>query len=134
MDSPGHEILGLHRGDPGAGGCLALPCRCLLAIPITALSDRTGKRVLIASLGQIPPGLLLLLLPEIANPFAKPLSSPLRSAITPAADAECLEVLAGLGDRKAVGPASGIINGIGAGGGGTIAGFLVAFMDKATGS
>jgi hypothetical protein len=37
-------------------------------------------------------------------------------------------------EPRAVGPAAGIINGIGAGGGGTIAGFLVAFMNSATGS
>ncbi|HLZ65894.1 MAG TPA: hypothetical protein VKQ29_06660 [Aliidongia sp.] len=35
---------------------------------------------------------------------------------------------------EAVGPASGIMNGLGAGGGGTIAGFLVAMLQSATGS
>ena len=38
------------------------------------------------------------------------------------------------GKTSAVGPAAGIINGLGAGGGGTIAGFLVALMNSYTGS
>ncbi len=35
---------------------------------------------------------------------------------------------------EAVGPASGIMNGLGAGGGGTIAGFLVGVLYSSTGS
>ena len=35
---------------------------------------------------------------------------------------------------EAVGPASGLMNGIGAGGGGTIAGFLVGLLQARTGS
>jgi hypothetical protein len=35
---------------------------------------------------------------------------------------------------EAIGPAAGIINGLGAGGGGTIAGFLVGLLYRSTGS
>jgi len=35
---------------------------------------------------------------------------------------------------EAIGPASGIMNGVGAGGGGTAAGFLVGLMSSATGN
>jgi hypothetical protein len=35
-------------------------------------------------------------------------------------------------DAEAVGPAAGIVNGVGAGGGGTIAGFLVGMLYSAT--
>ena len=37
-------------------------------------------------------------------------------------------------EPRAIGPAAGIMNGIGAGGGGTIAGFLVGLLNSATGT
>jgi MFS family permease len=107
----------------------------LFAIPMTRLSDRTQKHVLIAGLGQIIPGILLLCLPIIESPSVKLALITVAlgyyaSSYTP----NIWAILQSSVQPKAVGPASGIINGVGAGGGGTIAGFLVAFMDKATGS
>jgi MFS family permease len=129
------KSLGFTGASQALADALPYLAAVLLAIPITALSDRTGKRVLIASLGQILPGLLLLLLPEIANPSLKLAIITIAlgyyaSSYTP----NIWSILQASVAPEAVGPASGIINGIGAGGGGTIAGFLVAFMDKATGS
>jgi MFS family permease len=107
----------------------------LLAIPMGKLSDRTEKRVLIAALGQILPGLLLLLLPLLDDPTLKlglitVALGYYASSYTP----NIWTILQGSVEPRAVGPAAGIINGVGAGGGGTIAGFLVAFMNSATGS
>jgi len=126
-------------GFTGLGQALAsaLPyfAAVLLAIPMSALSDRTNKRVLIAALGMLIPGALLLLLPLVdsgtgklalitvalgyyAASFTPNIWSILQSTVAP----------------QAVGPAAGIINGLGAGGGGTIAGFLVGLLSSVTGS
>ncbi|HLZ65895.1 MAG TPA: MFS transporter [Aliidongia sp.] len=43
----------------------------LFAVPMSMISDRTGKRVLIASLGLLIPGGMLLLLPQIDSGLAK---------------------------------------------------------------
>ena len=106
-----------------------------LAIPMAKLSDRTGKRVLIASAGLIIPGLLLLLLPTVDSGYAKLALITVAlgyyaSSYTP----NIWSILQSTVDPKAVGPASGIMNGIGAGGGGTIAGFLVGLLTSYTGS
>jgi hypothetical protein len=45
-----------------------------------------------------------------------------------------VSILAPTVEPDAVGPAAGIMNGLGAGGGGTIAGFLVGMINAATGS
>jgi len=107
----------------------------LLAIPMGILSDRSQKRVLIAALGQILPGCLLLLLPTIDSAGLKLALITVAlgyyaSSYTP----NIWSILQGTVEPRAVGPASGIINGIGAGGGGTIAGFLVAIINSYTGS
>lgn len=107
----------------------------VLAIPMGKLSDRTGKRVLIASMGLIIPGLLLLLLPLVDSGFAKLGLITLAlgfyaSSYTP----NIWSILQGTVEPRAIGPAAGIMNGIGAGGGGTIAGFLVGLMNGYTGS
>lgn len=107
----------------------------LLAIPMSKLSDRTQKRVLIASMGEIIAGLLLLMMPVIDDPYLKMglITVALgyyASSYTP----NIWTILQNSVEPRAVGPAAGIINGVGAGGGGTIAGFLVALLKSYTGS
>jgi MFS family permease len=106
-----------------------------LAIPIGIISDRTGKRVLIASMGLIIPGLLLLLLPAVDSGYAKLGLITIAlgyyaSSFTP----NIWSILQSTVEPHAIGPASGIMNGLGAGGGGTIAGFLVGMISAHTGS
>jgi MFS family permease len=126
-------------GFTGLGQALAssLPyaAAIILAIPMAKLSDRTGKRVLIASIGMIVPGLLLLLLPTVDSGYAKlglitVALGYYASSYTP----NIWSILQSTVDPKAIGAASGIMNGLGAGGGGTIAGFLVGLLTSYTGS
>jgi predicted MFS family arabinose efflux permease len=106
-----------------------------LAIPMSIISDRTKRRVLIASLGMLIPGVLLLLLPQVDSGYAKLglITFALgfyASSYTP----NIWSILQSTVEPHAVGPASGIINGLGAGGGGTLAGFLVGLLYSSTGS
>jgi MFS family permease len=126
-------------GFTGLGQALAssLPyiAAIALAIPIGIISDRTGKRVLIASMGLIIPGLLLLLLPAVDSGYAKLGLITIAlgyyaSSFTP----NIWSILQSTVEPHAIGPASGIMNGLGAGGGGTIAGFLVGMISAHTGS
>ncbi len=107
----------------------------LLAIPMTRISDRTGRRVLIAALGMLIPGILMVMLPLFASGYAKMALITVAlgyyaSSYTP----NIWSILQSSMKPEAVGPASGIINGLGAGGGGTIAGFLVGMLNSYTGS
>ena len=107
----------------------------LLALPMSRISDRTGKRVLIASLGLLIPGVLMMLLPMVTSGPAKlglitVALGLYASSYTP----NIWSILQSSIEPQAVGPASGIVNGIGAGGGGTIAGFLVGLLYRSTGS
>jgi MFS family permease len=115
----------------------ALPYFAALALtyPMAKLSDRTGKRVFIAALGQILPGALLLLLPQVDNPTVKLALITVAmgyyaSSYTP----NIWSILQGGVEPQAVGPAAGIMNGLGAGGGGTLAGFMVGLLKESTGS
>lgn len=105
----------------------------LLAWPIARISDRTGKRVLIAALGLLIPGVLMVLLPWADSGLAKMALITVAlgyyaSSFTP----NIWSILQSSVDARAVGPAAGIINGIGAGGGGTVAGFLVGMLYNTT--
>ena len=107
----------------------------VLAIPMSILSDRTGKRVIIAASGLIIPGLLLLALPQVDSGYAKlglitVALGYYGSSYTP----NIWSILQSTVEPGVVGPAAGIMNGIGAGGGGTLAGFLVGFLNSRTGS
>ncbi|WP_277182742.1 MFS transporter [Caballeronia sp. BR00000012568055] len=107
----------------------------LLAVPMSRLSDRTGKRVLIAALGLLIPGVLMMMLPLVQSGYAKLALITIAlgyyaSSYTP----NIWSILQSSIEPQAIGPASGIINGIGAGGGGTIAGFLVGLLYRSTGS
>ena len=107
----------------------------LLAYPISRISDRTNQRVLVAALGLLLPGILIMALPLVdsallkmgmitvalgyyAGSYTPNIWSIIQSSVRP----------------SAVGPAAGIVNGLGAGGGGTVAGFLVGMLFTATGS
>ncbi len=118
-------------------GASAVPyiAAVVLAIPMTRLSDRTGQRVLIASLGEIIPGILLLLLGVVQDSGLRLALITIglgfyASSYTP----NIWAIIQSRMDRSTVGTAAGIVNGIGAGGGGTIAGWLVGLMLQATGS
>ena len=107
----------------------------LFAIPMSMISDRTNKRVLIAGLGLMIPGAMLLLLPELHSGYAKlgliTLALGLyASSYTP----NIWSILQLTARPSALGSASGIMNGVGAGGGGTIAGFMVGLLYRASGS
>jgi MFS family permease len=107
----------------------------VLAIPMSILSDRTGRRVLIASLGLIIPGLLLLLLPQVDNGTGKLALITLAMGLYAASFTPNIwSILQSTVAPHAVGPASGLMNGLGAGGGGTLAGFLVGLLQASTGS
>ena len=106
-----------------------------LAVPMAIISDRTRQRVLIAALGLLIPGILLLLLPQVDSGYGKLALITVAlgyyaSSYTP----NIWSILQATVDPSSVGPASGIMNGLGAGGGGTIAGFLVGMLNAATGS
>lgn len=107
----------------------------LLAWPISRISDRTGKRVLIASLGLLIPGVLLMLLPTVDSGYAKLALITLAlgyyaSSYSP----NIWSILQSTIAPESIGAASGIINGIGAGGGGTLAGLMVGALYRTTGS
>lgn len=107
----------------------------LLAIPMSWLSDKTGRRILIASLGLLIPGAMLLFLPLTGSPLMKMTLITLAmgyyaSSFTP----NIWSVIQTSVRPPAVGAAAGIVNGIGAGGGGTLAGFLVAILYARTGN
>lgn len=107
----------------------------ILAILMSIISDKTGKRVLIAALGLLIPGILLILLPQVEGGYLKlglitVALGYYASSFTP----NIWSILQSSVEPEAVGPASGIINGLGAGGGGTLAGFLVGLLKQSTGS
>jgi MFS family permease len=107
----------------------------ILAVPISIISDRTGKRVLIASMGLLIPGIMLLFLPNVESAMAKMVLITVAfgyyvSSFQP----NIWAIIQSSVEPSAVGPAAGIINGVGAGGGGTLAGFIVGLLYQSTGS
>lgn len=107
----------------------------LLAIPMSWLSDKTGKRILIASLGLLIPGAMLLVLPWVQSGLLKMTLITLAMGYYASSFTPNIWSIIQSGVRPhAVGAASGIVNGIGAGGGGTLAGFMVALLYARTGS
>lgn len=106
----------------------------ILGWPLSALSDRTGKRVLITALGLFIPGALLMALPHVVDPvwkmaiitisfgycassFLPNIWSIVQSSVKPAG----------------VGPVAGMVSGLGAFGG-VVAGFVVGLLYNSTGS
>lgn len=107
----------------------------VLAVPITLISDRSGKRVLVAALGLLLPGLLMVCLPLLDSGAAKlALITVALGYYAASYSPNIWSILQNSVEPRAVGPASGILNGIGAGGGGTLAGFLVGLLTSVTGS
>lgn len=107
----------------------------VFAIPMSILSDRTQKRGLIASSGLLVAGILLTLLPIIDDAVIKMALITLAIAyFTSSYTTNIWSIITTSVKPEAVGPAAGVINGIGAGLGGTVAGFVVAILLKNTGS
>ncbi len=119
----------------GIASALPYLMAIVLAVPISYISDKTCKRELIASLGLFIPGVLLMLLPHVDSPVAKMglitvAMGYYASSFTP----NIWSIIQKNVKPSAVAPAAGIVNGLGAGGGGTIAGFLVGYLESVTGT
>jgi MFS family permease len=117
------------------GSALPYIAAIVLAVPMSYISDRTGKRILIATLGLFVAGILLISLPFVEAPLTKLILITIAlgyyaSSFTP----NLWSILQSDVEPAAIGPAAGIINGIGAGGGGVLAGFIVGILLKTTGS
>ena len=129
------KSLGFTGIDQALASAVPYAAAVLFAIPMSILSDKTNKRVLIASLGLLIPGGLLLLLPQVDTGMAKLALITVALGLYAASYTPNIwSILQSTVAPEAIGPASGIMNGLGAGGGGTIAGFLVAMLYSSTGS
>ena len=129
------RTLGFTGLSQGLASAVPYVAAILLAIPLSKISDRTGKRVLIASAGMMVAGVLLLLLPVVDSGFGKlALITVALGYYAASFTPNIWSILQSSVEPRAVGPASGIMNGLGAGGGGTLAGFLVGIMNSYTGS
>jgi MFS family permease len=129
------KSLGFTGISQAFGSALPYFAAIALAVPMAYISDKTGKRVLIAALGLLVAGVLLILLPQVSSGYAKLALITLAlgywaSSYTP----NIWSIVQSTAEPQAVGAAAGIINGLGAGGGGTLAGFLVGLLYKHTGS
>jgi len=106
-----------------------------LTVPLTIVSDRTGRRLPLAASGLIVGGLLMTALPLLGSPVAQmALICVAMGYFTATYTSNLWAIVVADLDPYAVGPASGIINGFGAGGGGIVAGFVVGHLLAATGS
>ncbi len=65
------KSLGFTGFMQGVASALPYLTAIILAVPISHISDKTGKRELIASLGLFIPGLMLVTLPTIEDPMIK---------------------------------------------------------------
>jgi MFS family permease len=129
------KSLGFTGTAQAIGSSLPYFVGIVLAVPLSYISDKTGKRVLVATLGLIIPGCLLLVLPLIDNATVKLLMITVAFGYYVASfQPNIWAIIQSSVKPWAVGPAAGIINGIGAGGGGTLAGFIVGLLYKSTGS
>lgn len=127
--------LGFTGTSQAVASALPYLAAVLLAVPMAKISDRTGRRVLIAGLGMLIPGFLMVMLPMVDSGTAKLALITVAlgyyaSSYTP----NIWSILQSTVEPEVIGPASGIINGLGAGGGGTLAGFLVGMLHRSTGS
>ena len=129
------KSLGFSGMEQALASAVPYAAAVLFAIPMSMISDKTNKRVLIASLGLLIPGGLLLLLPQVDSGLAKLTLITVALGLYAASYTPNIwSILQSTVAPEAIGPASGIMNGLGAGGGGTIAGFLVAMLYGSTGS
>lgn len=129
------KSLGYSGFKQGLGSALPFLTAIVLAIPMSYISDKTGRRHLIATLGLIIPGSLMILLPVVDSGLLKLIIISVAlgygaSSYSP----NFWTILQSNVEPASVGPAAGILNGIAAGGGGTLAGFIVGILLKNTGS
>lgn len=107
----------------------------LLTIPMMVISDRTGKRGAIATSGLIVGGILLACLAFTSSPGLQMTLIIIGLGYFTASYTTNIWAIAVASlPQHAVGPATGIINGFGAGGGGIVAGALVGALLSSTGS
>jgi MFS family permease len=127
--------LGFHGLMQGFGSGLPYLAAVVLAIPMSMLSDRTGKRAGIAALGLIVAGVLLVILPEVGSPVGKLVLIICSIGFYAACfSANIWAIIQSTVDPRAIGPAAGIVNGVGAGLGGVLAGWLVGLLHAHTNS
>ncbi len=130
------HALGFTGWGQAVASSLPFAAAVVFAIPLSRISDRTRQRVLIATLGLLIPGVMMVGLPLVGSPVAKLALITIAlgyyaGSYTP----NIWSILQATVEPHAIGPAAGIINGLGAGGGGgTIAGFLVGRLYQSTGS
>jgi MFS family permease len=129
------KSLGFTGFRQGMGSALPYITAIVLAIPVSYISDKTGRRLLFATLGLIVPGSLIILLPLIDNSLVKLIIISFAlgygaSNYSP----NFWTILQTNVEPASIGPAAGILNGISAGFGGTLAGFIVGIFLKITGS
>ncbi|KFC06218.1 putative sugar transporter [Trabulsiella guamensis ATCC 49490] len=127
--------LGFSGFSQGAASALPYFLAILLAIPVSWYSDKTQKRGLIAACGLGSAGLFLIALPFIDSPFGKLALITLAIAwFTSCYTTNIWSIITSSVKKSAVGPAAGVINGVGAGLGGTTAGFVVQYLQSWSGS
>ncbi|TCW17729.1 sugar phosphate permease [Raoultella sp. BIGb0138] len=127
--------LGFSGFSQGAASALPYFFAILLAIPVSWYSDKTQKRGLIAACGLGSGGLFLIALPFIDSPAGKLALITLSIAwFTSCYTTNIWSIITSSVKKSAVGPAAGVINGIGAGLGGTTAGFIVQYLQSWSGS
>ncbi|WP_198961734.1 MFS transporter [Pseudonocardia sp. MH-G8] len=129
------ESLGFTGTSRGLLAALPYVLSLVLTVPMMAISDRTGKRVLIASSGLLVGGALVGAIPLVESPVGKLVLICVGMGYFTATFTSNLWAIAVTDlPPHLVGPATGIINGFGAGGGGIVAGFVVGQLRAATGS
>lgn len=127
--------LGFTGTSQGIASALPYFLAIVLAIPISWYSDKTQKRGPIAASGLAVAGLLLITLPLISSPLIKLIVITLAIAwFTSCFTTNIWSIITSSVKKEAVGPAAGVINGIGAGCGGTTAGFVVEYLHAFSGS
>ncbi len=129
------ETFGLSPTMSGLAAAAPYLVSLVLTIPMIAISDKTGKRGPIAVSGLIVGGILIGCLPFTSDPVVEFILICLGVGYFTAAYTPNIWAIAVTSmSSHAVGPATGIINGFGAGGGGIVAGSLVGALLAATGS
>ncbi len=117
------------------GSALPYFIAIILAIPIAYISDKTGKRLLIATFGLFIPGAIMIFLPIVDTGILKLIMISFALGYGASSySSNFWTILQSNVEPSVIGPAAGIINGIGAGGGGTLAGFIVGLFLRSTGS
>ena len=106
----------------------------LLAVPISRLSDRIGRRTEVAAFGLLVPGVLLMLLPALHSGDAKLAVITITLGLYASSYSPNIwSIVQSSVDPAAVSAAAGTINGVGAAGG-ALAGFMVGLMVHSMGS